>query len=254
MRTASTRVPVDGVPGRQIHQAHGLHQGGAMSPQFSMIAMEVFMLLACRAAEEGLVSPIGNCKQVQRLLVYMDMMSCGLWSWQLTTWSLWENFRSYLEVCRGSRWTTGRHLLRWSTKGIMIESWFSIYFVAQSLTFFYQIIGIAAIGLALTRAQWQLVLEKAVQIILFWQISLIARFGCLVLVKEVMPARLVLHLLVIVDSISFLQEVDKSLRGVFWVVKDRENSDQCPISWNQTYKPLVFAGLWVKNFGLRHYT
>jgi hypothetical protein len=37
-----------------------------------MLAMEVVTILVCRAAEAGLLSPIGNCTNIQRLSIYAD--------------------------------------------------------------------------------------------------------------------------------------------------------------------------------------
>jgi hypothetical protein len=51
MRTSSTRVSVNGVPGRRIAHAHGLRQGDLLSPQLFMLAMEVVTKIFCRAME-----------------------------------------------------------------------------------------------------------------------------------------------------------------------------------------------------------
>ncbi|KAM0925606.1 hypothetical protein ACQ4PT_004084 [Festuca glaucescens] len=72
LRTASTKVIVNGSPGRKIMHARGLRQGDPLSPQLFVLAMEVVTVLFRRAAEHGLLSPLGNCTQVQRLSIFVD--------------------------------------------------------------------------------------------------------------------------------------------------------------------------------------
>jgi hypothetical protein len=72
LRTASTRVSVNGTPGRQIVHARGLRQGDPLSPQLFVLAMEVVTRIVGRATAEGLLSPIGNCTATQRLSIFAD--------------------------------------------------------------------------------------------------------------------------------------------------------------------------------------
>jgi hypothetical protein len=56
LRTASTRVIVNGVPGRKIIHARGLRQGYPSSPLYFFMAMEVLTLMISRAVENNLLS------------------------------------------------------------------------------------------------------------------------------------------------------------------------------------------------------
>ena len=72
LRTASTKILVNGIPGRKIMHVRGLCQGDPISPQLFVLGMEVFSLLVRRAVEEELLDPIGRCTPVQRVSIYAD--------------------------------------------------------------------------------------------------------------------------------------------------------------------------------------
>jgi hypothetical protein len=61
LRTASTKVLVNGSPGRKIAHARGLRQGDPLSPQLFVLAMEIVTLIFRRAADQGLLLPVGFC-------------------------------------------------------------------------------------------------------------------------------------------------------------------------------------------------
>jgi hypothetical protein len=71
----------------------------------------------------------------------------------------------------------------------------------------------------LTRNEWQPILDKTLNCIHAWQRGLIARQERLVLIKSVVMARPVRHLLV-ADALSWLlEEVVKWIRAFFWTRK-----------------------------------
>jgi hypothetical protein len=60
------------VPGRRIAHVRGLWQGDPLSPQQFVLAMEVITKLFCRAANQGYLTPIGNCTSVQQISFYAN--------------------------------------------------------------------------------------------------------------------------------------------------------------------------------------
>jgi hypothetical protein len=72
LRSASTRVLVNGSPGKKIVHARGLRQGDPLSPQLFVLSMEVVTLIFSKAVDYGLLSPIGNCTKLQRLSIFAD--------------------------------------------------------------------------------------------------------------------------------------------------------------------------------------
>ena len=103
----------------------------------------------------------------------------------------------------------------------------------------------------LTKNQWQPMLDAVTKILPPWQRGLIARPGRLVLVKAVMTARPVHHLLVMEAPCWLLEEIDKSLRGFFWAGKERASGGQCLVAWERVCKPQIYGGLGIKDLKLQ---
>jgi hypothetical protein len=72
LSSSSTRVTVNGVPGRCIKHARGLRQGDPISPMLFNCGMEALTVLMNRAVGENLLSPLVGCSVMQRLLIYAD--------------------------------------------------------------------------------------------------------------------------------------------------------------------------------------
>lgn len=70
--TASTKIIVNGVPGRPIFHAKSLRQGDPVSPLLFVIAMDALTTLVCRAEEEGVLSSFRGISSMQRLSIYAD--------------------------------------------------------------------------------------------------------------------------------------------------------------------------------------
>ena len=72
LRTASTRVIVNGVPGRSFIHAKGLRQGDPISPLLFVIAMDVRTSLITRAQECNVLSTMLSCMPMQMIYIYAD--------------------------------------------------------------------------------------------------------------------------------------------------------------------------------------
>jgi hypothetical protein len=72
LRTATTRVTVNGVPGERIQHAHGLRQGDPTSPMLFVIGIEVLTTVVIRAVEEQLLQNLAGITPLQRISVFAD--------------------------------------------------------------------------------------------------------------------------------------------------------------------------------------
>ena len=103
----------------------------------------------------------------------------------------------------------------------------------------------------LTKAEWQSMLDKVIDFIPAWQKGMIAREGRLTLVKTVIAAKPVHHLLVADASVWLLEEVEKWMRSFFWAGSDKGNGGQCLVARSCVAKPLCYDGPGVKDLRLQ---
>jgi hypothetical protein len=72
LSTSSTRVMLNGEPGKIIHLQRGLRQGNPLSPMLFILVMDVLNILFVKAGEEGLLQPLSHRISGQRLSLYAD--------------------------------------------------------------------------------------------------------------------------------------------------------------------------------------
>ena len=72
LRTASTRVLVNGQPGDEIRHQRGLRQGDLLSPMLFILVMDVLNSMFTKASNLGLLQPIEGRNPDQRISLYAD--------------------------------------------------------------------------------------------------------------------------------------------------------------------------------------
>ena len=99
----------------------------------------------------------------------------------------------------------------------------------------------------LTKDEWKPMIDKAVAFMPPWQRGLMAREGRLVLVKTVIAAKPIHHLLVAEAPLWVLEEINGWMRSFFWAGKEEANGGQCLVAWEMICYPFEFGGLGVIN-------
>lgn len=72
LSTASTKILLNGRPGRRICHARGLRQGDPLSPMLFVLIMEVLNHLVCWLDAQGFLTPLGSVTLPFRVSLYAD--------------------------------------------------------------------------------------------------------------------------------------------------------------------------------------
>lgn len=72
LATSSTRIMVNGIPGKPIFNCKGLRQGDLLSPMIFILCMEPLQRLFKLAAEHGLFTPLARRGMHQRVSMFAD--------------------------------------------------------------------------------------------------------------------------------------------------------------------------------------
>ncbi|KAK1604375.1 hypothetical protein QYE76_028048 [Lolium multiflorum] len=248
--TANTRVLVNGVPGDRIQHARGLRQGDPTSPLLFVAGMEVLTRLFTVAAQEPLLGNVAGISPLQRVSIYADDVVVFL---RPET----QDLLATREVLSLFSATSGLHVnYRKTTATLIRESVGDRDRVTEVLgcdiaNFPIKYLGLQLALRPLTKAEWQPMLDGVIHSIPAWQRGLVTRAGRLVLIKSVISARPIHHILVEDAPAWLLEEVDKWLRAFFWAGKKEVHGGQCLVAWENICRPLCQGGLGVKDLCLQ---
>jgi hypothetical protein len=90
-------------------------------------------------------------------------------------------------------------------------------------------------------------LDSVLHAVPAWQHGMIVKTGRLLLIKAIISARTIHHLLVEEAPVWLLEEVAKWMRAFFWAGKKQVSGGQCLVAWESICKPIRFGGLGIKN-------
>lgn len=86
-------------------------------------------------------------------------------------------------------------------------------------------------------------LDKVSDYLLGWKASLMNKPGRLVLVRVVLSAALVYHLIAMNLPKWFFKAIDKKRRGFLWKGCEQANGGNCLVAWEKVQRPIEY-GVW----------
>jgi hypothetical protein len=72
LSTSSSRVLLNGAPGKPLKHERGLHQGDPISPMLFILAMDLLQRILLKATEKGILQPIGPQERGIKISLYAD--------------------------------------------------------------------------------------------------------------------------------------------------------------------------------------
>jgi hypothetical protein len=164
IQTATTKVTVNGVPGRKIQHTRGLSQGDPTSPMLFVIGMQVLTCLVTKAVEEEIVSNLAGITAMQRISIYADDVVVFLKLLpheRVTIKRLFEMFGEASGL-RVNYTKTSATLIRGTAEE---ESRVQEHLGCQCIPFPIRYLGLQLALRPLTRAEWQPLLDSVIKVV-----------------------------------------------------------------------------------------
>jgi hypothetical protein len=212
--TANTMVIVNGEPGDRIQHAYVLHQGDPTSPMLFVIAMEVLAKAISLAVAHNLLKPLVGISPLQRISVYADdvvLFYSPVRQELAAIKDILHLFGTASGLRVNYRKTVATLIRGGDTEARLVTTELGCD-IAQ---FPIKYLGLQLALRPLMKAQRQPALDNVTRMLPAWKLSLIAKESWMVLVKTVLQARPIHHILVEEAPVWLLEETTKWLRAFF---------------------------------------
>jgi hypothetical protein len=214
-----------------------------------VIGMEVLTKAITCAVDEGLFQNLSGISPIQRISVYADdvVLFFRLATVELhVVKQILAIFGEASSLHVNYRKTTAT-LIR---GGVQEEQRVIEILGCDIAKFTIKYLGLQLVLRLLTKADWQPMLDRAIHLLPTWQRGMLRKEGRLILIKSVLAARPIHHLLVEEAPRWLLEELVKWLWAFFWAGKRQNRGGQCLVAWDTISKPLCFGGLCIKDLRL----
>ena len=244
LRSASTQIILNGIPGESIFHQRGLRQGDPLSPMLFILVMDVLNSLFIKAESEGLLLPLLSTGQ--RFSLYADDVALFIWSNEQDL-QLTKNILAVFGEASGLQ----TNLQKSCVIPIQCDEEFhgvvnnTLHCATANFPTTY--LGLPISNKKLRKCDLMVWIEKIANKLPCWKASLMTLAGRAVLVKSVLTAIPIYILVAIKVPKWFLRAVDKIRRGFLWTGRQRANGGCCLVAWEKVMRPLDLGGLGIHN-------
>lgn len=227
LKTSTTRVVVNGIPGRSFTHVKGLRQGDPISPLLFVIALDVLTKIMNKAAMEGVVSSYTGITPTQRLSIFADDVALFV---RPTDGDL-SFVRAALQAFGDA---SGLKVNYSKSSAVLIRGDVADQQRVASMlqcsigAFPCKYLGLQLAINQLSRTDWQPMLDKAKRCVPAWQRGMIQKPGRLILVKSIISARPI-HSFMVMDAPAWVfEKLDQWMRAFFGRAKKKPTAG---IAW-----------------------
>jgi len=252
LSTSSTQILVNGEPGDTIYHRRGLRQGDPLSPMLFILVMDVLNSLVNYATSVGLLQPLVLQQARHRVSFYADDAVIFLRPYSLDLITI-KHLLDFFGHASGLR----TNLAKSSVSPIHCSDE-ELALTANTLSCSIKAFPCTYLGLPLsigkpTKEVLLPLVDRVADYLPGWKASLMHRAGRLVMVKVVLTAVPIYHLIALDLPKWVIKAIDKKRRGFLWKGHQQANGGNCLVAWEKVQRPLEYGGLGIHNLELLGY-
>lgn len=245
LATSSTRMMVNGTPGRPILNCLGLRQGDPVSPMIFILIMEPLHRLFQIAVDRGILSPLASLGVLQRLSMFADDVMIFLKPWDNDLHACAALLRLFGEVSglRVNLRKSAALPIRCTTETMLVVDILG----CPAGTYPCKYLGLPLTLRKQTAAQLKGLVDQLAKCLPKWKAANMPKSGRLLLVQSVLWA-IPIHAMMALDiPMETLLEMEKICRGFLWSAQAQANGGQCMVAWTKVCSPKWAGGLGIPN-------
>ena len=250
LSTASTKIILNGQPGRRICHARGLRQGDPLSPLLFVLVMEPLNALFRLAVNKQVLGPLGNSNIPERIFLYADdvILFSSIAEQDLVAVG---TILSMFAAASGLHTNPDKCAIT-PIRCNLNETATLMRFLPGALKPFpIQYLGIPLSIHKPKKSDLQHLVDKVVVGLPTWKAGLLTKAGRTVLVKSKMSAVPVYTAIAISISPWVLKCVDKRRRAFLWKGTESVSGGHCALAWPKVCRPLDLGGLGIPDLRLQ---
>lgn len=250
LSTSSSRVLLNGWPGKPIRHGRGVRQGDPLSPMLFVLAMDILNNLIHSAENSSLLAPVGGLRGIpHRLFLYADDAALFLTPVVTDLITIKEILQLFGEAL-------GLHsnLAKSSLSPIRCSE-LHLQLIEEVLPCPRKDFPCKYLGLPLslrktTKGDFQPLLDKIASRLASWKARLLSTGGRVVLIKSVITATPIYHLMALEPPVWILKQIDKRRRAFLWKGAESISGGACLVDWSSVCRPVEYRGLGILNLRL----
>ncbi|KAM0920400.1 hypothetical protein ACQ4PT_007548 [Festuca glaucescens] len=246
LRSAMTRVLVNGCAGSAFRHGCGLRQGDPLSPLLFVLVMDVLARLFSTTEHRGVLADLSAVGIKHRVSLYADdvvVFAKPEVAEVAAVRGIMECFGGASGLCVNFNKSAAAPIR--CPPQVLADMAAALDCPISTLPCNY--LGLPLSIQRLTKRDLQLVLDKLANKLTFWKAKLLTKEGRVTYVQAIMTASVIYQLLALDLEPWFFHAVDKLRRGFLWAGRHEARGGNCLVAWDLVYRLKRDGGLGFHN-------